>query len=342
MSSVNDPVLELRTFYELEKASRLDVIHFFMNLGLIVKDVVCHRCGKPMKLGNLYRPSVDGYLWQCKVNSKNKHMVEKSVRCGSFFNGSKLAMPSIMIITYLWTLQLPSYYIALEAKVNVNTVTEWSQFCRDVCLEICVDDSEMIGGQEVIVEMDESKFSRRKFSHSHEVKGSWIYCGVEKISKKSFFKIVEVPSKDELLAVIREFILPGTVIVSNCWVTYNCLSDDRFDKLTRCYGYQFKDAMTGSRNSSTQTVCADVKRRLSVKKMFDNNYPSYLAEYVWRKKHKDVEKEHLLHIFLEDIKKIYILDGVRRKMEELENTLDDIEPNVEVMGKLNFVCATLI
>lgn len=310
MSSVNDPILEMRTFYELEKASRLDVIHFFMNLGLIVKDVVCHRCGKPMKLGNLYRPSVDGYLWQCKVNSKNKHMVEKSIRYGSFFNGSKLSMPSIMIITYLWTLQLPAYYIALEAKVNINTVTEWSQFCRDVCLEVCVDDSDVIGGQGVIVEVDESKFLRRKFSHSQEVKGNWIYCGVEKMSKKSFFKIVEKPSKDELLGVIKEFILPGTVIVSSCWKTYNCLLDDRYIKLIHSCGYQFKEAVSNSRNSPTQTVCAEVKRSLSVKKMFDNNFPSYLAEYIWRKKHRDVAKEHLLHVFLENIKRVYILEDM--------------------------------
>lgn len=320
MNSVNDPVLELRTFYELEKASRLDVIHFFMNLGLIVKDVVCHRCGKPMKLGSLYRPSVDGYLWQCKVNSKNRHMVEKSIRYGSFFNGSKLAMPSIMIITYLWILQLPAFYIAMEAKVNVNTVTEWSQFCRDVCLDVCVSDSEVIGGEEVVVEMDESKFTRRRYCNTQEVKGNWIYCGVEKVSKKSFFKIVEKPSKNELLAVLKEFILPGTIIVSNCWGRYNCLLDDRFVRLIRTHSYEFKEAITGSRNSSTQTVCADVKRSLSVKKMFDNNFPSYLAEYVWRKKNKEVEKEHLLHVFLEDVKKVYVLEETKVKSEEADTS----------------------
>lgn len=316
MSSVDNPVLELRTFYELEKASKLEVMHFFINFGLIAKEVVCPKCGRPMKL-KLVNDSKDGYKWACRRNnSQDKHVASKSIRCGSFFGGSKLKMTTIMILTYLWVLHLPMHYICLQAKVNDNTVTEWIQFCRDVCLEICIGNSEIIGGPDVVVEVNESKFGRRKFSHGQKGNGKWVYCGVERVSKKAFFKIVECQSKDDLLDIIKEFILPGTIIVSSCWKKYDCLEDDAYIKLRDYDAYKFRHPGTNSDdNSKKESICAVVKRSLRTKRMVDNQFPSYLAEYIWRKKNKEIDEEKLLDVFLEDVKRIYI-PGVTQAEEK--------------------------
>lgn len=44
-----------------------------------------------------------------------------------------------------------------------------------------------IGGPGIIVEIDEMKFGKKKYNRGHQVIGSWIIGGVERIDEKNFF-----------------------------------------------------------------------------------------------------------------------------------------------------------
>lgn len=68
-----------------------------------------------------------------------------------------------------------------------------------------------------MVEIDESKFGRRKYYRGHRVEGQWVFGGVERITGKCFLVPVERRDKETLLTVIKEWILPGTLIISDCW-----------------------------------------------------------------------------------------------------------------------------
>ena len=46
--------------------------------------------------------------------------------------------------------------------------------------------SEKIGGPNKTVEVDESKFGRRKYNRGHPVKGQWLFDCVERESGKTF------------------------------------------------------------------------------------------------------------------------------------------------------------
>jgi transposase-like protein len=52
------------------------------------------------------------------------------------------------------------------------------------------------------------------------VKGQWVFGGVERESGKTF--LVHVPDRtaDTLMAVINDWIEPGTAVVSDCWSAY--------------------------------------------------------------------------------------------------------------------------
>lgn len=79
------------------------------------------------------------------------------------------------------------------------------------------------------------------------MKGQWVFGGYERESKKIFMVPVEDRTTDTLLKCIKEWILPGTVVISDCWKAYNCLSNDGFQHLTVNHSYNFVDPDTGKK-----------------------------------------------------------------------------------------------
>ncbi|GFU43551.1 DDE_Tnp_IS1595 domain-containing protein [Trichonephila clavipes] len=98
------------------------------------------------------------------------------------------------------------------------------------------------------------------------------------------FRVVERRTKEELLCVIKEWVLPGSTIVSDCWKAYKCLSDEGFKHLEVNHSVCFKDPDTGAHTNSIEGTWSAIKRFLRnhtshAEGMFDH----YLAEYLWRR-----------------------------------------------------------
>ena len=55
-------------------------------------------------------------------------------------------------------------YMEVNLEIgSAHTLVDWYNFCRDVCIDILVKDNLKIGGPGHFVEIDESKFGRRKY-----------------------------------------------------------------------------------------------------------------------------------------------------------------------------------
>jgi len=80
--------------------------------------------------------------------------------------------------------------------------------------------SQEIGGPNITVEIDDSKFGRRKYNRGHKVKGQWVFGGVNRESEKTFLVPVPDGTADTLMAVLRDWIEPGTTVISDCWSAY--------------------------------------------------------------------------------------------------------------------------
>jgi len=95
------------------------------------------------------------------------------------------------------------------------------------------------------VEIDGAKIGRRKGCDvTKKIKGDWIYGGFERETRKIFIVPVEVGTKESLLKTIKEWINPGTSIVTHFWKAYNCLNDKSFKSLKRKHSYKFIDPKT--------------------------------------------------------------------------------------------------
>lgn len=134
-----------------------------MKEGLIINKYECPTCGKDMELVEK-KDSVDGFKWQCeKTVNKKKHTVNRSVRKGSWFEASRLGMDDILIITRAWVEAYENHQISRLARVDFDTVTDWTSLCREVCLFACMGESTNLGGNDEIVEI-ESLLGKRNYN----------------------------------------------------------------------------------------------------------------------------------------------------------------------------------
>jgi transposase-like protein len=60
-----------------------------------------------------------------------------------------------------------------------------------------------------------------KYNRGKHVNGSWIFGGVERETGRCFLVVVPDRSEATLLALIKQWILPGTIIYSDCWKSYH-------------------------------------------------------------------------------------------------------------------------
>ncbi|GFU93858.1 hypothetical protein TNCV_1660821 [Trichonephila clavipes] len=64
---------------------------------------------------------VDGYEWRCRNQSKdNRRDVVRSVRKGTWFNESKLAITIILRLTRYWLGKSMNEFVMNDLKVNKN------------------------------------------------------------------------------------------------------------------------------------------------------------------------------------------------------------------------------
>jgi len=92
-------------------------------------------------------------------------------------------------VAYYWVYEYTQKIVAHETGLSRPTIIDFYNFCREVCVCVVEDHCEPIGGPGKMVEVDESKFGKRKYNKGRRVEGVWVFGGVERDScpPKCFF-----------------------------------------------------------------------------------------------------------------------------------------------------------
>lgn len=120
----------------------------------------------------------------------------------------------------------------------------------------------MIGGDGNIIEIDESKFGKWKYHKSHCIKEQWLFGGIERNSRRIFLVPVERRDMDTLTAVIKEWIRPRIIIISDSWKAYDIL-EKGFKHLKVNHNVNFIDPSTGAHTISIESTWRHTKYFLS-------------------------------------------------------------------------------
>ena len=239
----------------------------------------CPVCHSPMKLRSTQ------LLFRCEKRSCRK---EESLKKGSFFSGTKLPCSKILTLGYYWLQRLPTTAIVSMMGMSKKTICSFSSFFRQLaCSALSYEDC-IIGGEGVIVELDESKFGKRKNHRGHRVEGEWVLGGVERTEDRKMF-LVEVPDRtaETLLSIIEQYVAPGSVVYTDLWRGYSQLSQVlNLDHQTVNHTLHFKDPETGVHTNTIEGTWNGIKLRVPPRNRVTGTMDAFAGEMMWRRRNE--------------------------------------------------------
>lgn len=282
-----------------------ELIVFLLKSGLLGdRSGICETC----KEGTVHLIRKEGsFYWKCGKRSCVKTI---SLRKGSFFEKSRLDYRQILCLIYCWLYELPFTFVQAEELVTTNkSVVDWYNFCRDICIDILLKDNTKIGGPGHIVEIDESKFGKRKYNKGRCVDGSWVLGGIDRQTRDTFFQVVPNRTKETLLPILIENIHPESIVISDCWKSYNSVSEHFKQHLSVNHSLHFVDPDDSKvHTNSIESQWRVLKRNVLPKNGTNKSlYSSYFSMWCVKKKYlKDVPCP--FKAFLELIKRVHPLE----------------------------------
>ena len=120
--------------------------------------------------------------------------------------------------------------------------------------------SEKLGGPGAIVELDESKFGKRKYNRGHRVEGVCVFGMVERTPRRAI-RLFEVEKRDArtLCKLVKENVAQGTAIYTDKWKGYTALNTLGFNHQTVNHSENFKDPNTGVHTNTIEGNWAGIK-----------------------------------------------------------------------------------
>jgi hypothetical protein len=255
-------------------------IEFLKSIGAVYDERACPTCATTMKYKSNRR------TFRCPKKYCRK---EVSIFQGSFFSKIKMPICDVMNIAYLWLSGATHKTLCSAGAHAKKTVTAFTGYFRQMLATNVEDEQITIGGQNIIVEIDESKVAKRKYNRGHHVAGSWVVGGVERTSEKKLF-VITVPDRSgvSLKDIIYLYVEKGSIIITDCWKGYDWLCNDRnFIHMKVNHSKTFKDPQTGACTNSIEGTWAALKATIPKRNRTKGDIDSYVLNYIWRRQHKN-------------------------------------------------------
>ena len=207
----------------------------------------------------------------------------------TFFSKVKIPPNELLNVIYFW-LQGASWTFIK------NVCGHFSQFVTNILTDLNdlaalnVNEEKLkIGGPNIIVEIDESKLAKRKYNRGHHVEGVWIVGGVEKTPERNIF-VVEVSNRNAqtLQEIIEEYVVPGSIIRTDCWRGYNFLdNNNNYIHETVNHSLHFKDPITNVHTNTIEGTWSEIKNKIPARNRTTNNIGNHILGFIWRRQNQN-------------------------------------------------------
>ncbi|XP_032666839.1 uncharacterized protein LOC116842158 [Odontomachus brunneus] len=176
-------------------------------------------------------------------------------------------------------------FLQAELSISSHTAVDWINFCRELLAQWISNGEKQLGGPNIIVEIDEAKFGRRKY-HRGRIISQWLFGAIERDTGRLFILPVNQRSSDVLIPIIRHRIAPGNIIHSDCWRAYNSLCNYSYIHNKVNHKENFVDPQTGVYTQNIERLWRDMRGGIPRYGIREKHYMYYIAEFVFKRKYE--------------------------------------------------------
>lgn len=255
-------------------------IEFLQQHRLIKENHVC--CGMNCNLVKCH--TKDGKEFKCYTCGKRY-----SLRTGSFFSRSKLSLCVLLTVVYFFSnnLSIVQTMKMLKRKISKPSLIQWFVYLREICSLYLLNNPQILGGQDRIVEIDESALGRKRKYNRGAVRGigtTWVFGILDIVTKQCHVQLVPNRSRATLLPIITRHIAPHSTIHSDQANVYRTLRQiNGYTHKTVCHKDNYVNPTDGTHTNNIECFWAHLKNHIKHLHGVDlTNLPIHLDEYCYR------------------------------------------------------------
>lgn len=187
-------------------------------------------CMENMMHGRM-RHDVKRKRFECRDQDCRKTITEKKF---GFTSNCHLKEDQLFGIIHSFVSGFNQTQAVYQTGVSYKTVHQWYTHCRDICMVVAYNDfageENKLGGENVIVEIDEHKQSKRHGNVGRVLRAQseWIFGGKQRGDRRVFVVRTATRSAQSLVPLLRRFVRLGTIIKTDGWGAYLHLDQHGF------------------------------------------------------------------------------------------------------------------
>lgn len=200
-----------------------DIVEFLRTKGVLKRTVNCPTYHVEMSTV-AYKRNSDKLAFRCLNKDCNGYSKYHSIRKGSVLDEFTVPLNLFLEIVWLWFINNTHNQIKASTGVSVACLSKVLGFLRQRCGRYNAANPLKLGGEDIVVQIDESLFRHKQKYHvgRQPVNEIWVF-GLADTSfspSKVVFMVVQQRNVETLLPLIRDTCLPGTEIHSDGWAAY--------------------------------------------------------------------------------------------------------------------------
>ncbi|KCZ76925.1 hypothetical protein H311_02071, partial [Anncaliia algerae PRA109] len=201
---------------------------------------------------------------------------------------SNIKSAIILAIGNLWLKNYNINQISERVDIKRKSVSEILKKVHVRLKDLCYDKTEQICGPGIVVEVDESKFGKRKYHRRHRVEGVWVLDVVERSPfRRVIFVPIEKRNSVNLILLLRKYIHPQSIIYSDCWKGYYNLKSYFSDHLTVNHSVSFVNPHTGTHTNTIEGTWNGLKQTIPPRYRTKELILPYLIRFMFNRNEKN-------------------------------------------------------
>ena len=273
------------------KLSEAELEQIVSNLKANQK-MICQKCGSELKASK--QKNILGICSLKICKTKNMHWN------GTFFAGLKISKVKCLEILERWMNRDSVSSIAFNSNISRKTISILINELSKIIVPKYNSNYSKIGGKNIIVEVDESKFGKRKYHKGHRVEGVWIFGMVERTKERRIHLIaVEDRTALTLNAELKAKVHEDSIIYSDCWKGYKDVFNIFAEHVKVNHSKYFKDPDTGVHTNTIEGNWCGIKQGIPSKNRTKEKINVFLTRFMILRNSNEHPLRALLKVLFE-------------------------------------------